>query len=79
MHTYFTWRTEMLMDEIVVVGGQHWKIRTAWSMEDAMDAIMGSRATGSVGGRTVTNDMVIADVVQVNSDGTERKPYTEAY
>ena len=76
----------MMKDEILDVGGRRWKVREAKTREDAMSAIASARCCGSVGER-VTHDKrlcgggieVRADVVQINSDGTERKPYTEAY
>lgn len=71
---------------IVRCGGRKWKIREARSFHDVEEAIATARVSGSVGSRSLL-DMsfvgggltVLADVVQINSDGTERKPYTEAY
>lgn len=75
----------------VKVGGRRWKVREAISLKAALDCIAHARVTGSVGGKdVVTNALpdrpygewpskVLADVVQVNSDLTERQPYSEAY
>lgn len=75
-----------MQNEIIEVGGRRWLVREAKSREDALDAIAEARCTGSVGSKTIVDRRfvgggveVLADVVQINSDGTERKPYTEAY
>lgn len=49
-----------------------WKIRYARSLSDAEEAITMARATGSVGGKTFHNGELVADVVQLNPDGSER-------
>lgn len=75
-----------MIDKIIEVGGRRWKVRQAKSIEHAMDAIVEARVSGSVGCKNVVNRTylggcveVLADVVEINSDGTERKPYTERY
>lgn len=76
----------MIKNEIIEVGGLRWKIREAITMEAAKDAIASARVTGSVGCKMTVDETYCgggkytrADVVQVNSDDTERKPYTERY
>lgn len=68
---------------ITIYPNQRWKVRSAISWDAAEDAIAEARVTGSVGMRSLRvvngKEVVEADVVQINSDGTERKPYTEAY
>lgn len=66
--------------------GRRWKVREAVSLAAAMNEISMARVTGSIGGKTIFDEThcggshrVISDVVQVNSDNTERQPYTEAY
>lgn len=56
------------------IDGRKWLIRTARSMEDALDAIAHASVTGSVGSKTRVDDRVVADVVVLNTDGSERKP-----
>lgn len=66
-----------------------WKVREAINANAAWNAISFARATGSIGARDVKQEVsasleagpevVLADVVQINSDGTERQPYTMAY
>ena len=73
-----------LVNEIVTIGDRRWKIREAVSMKAAMNAIAHARVSGSVGAKDILTNVdrvtrVMADVVQINSDGTERQPYTEAY
>lgn len=75
-----------IKNEIVEVGGRRWLIREATSMEAAQQAIASSRCSGAVGTTTVVDStrvggerVTTASVVQVNSDGTERQPYTEPY
>lgn len=63
---------------------RRWKVREAKSLRHAIEEIDHARVTGSVGGRTDLTRVdgsvvVLADVVQVNSDGSERQPYTQAY
>ncbi len=69
-----------------VVPQRRWKVREARSVEDAYNEIAHARVTGSIGGTSIENRTyigggitVIADVIEVNSDYTERKPYTQAY
>lgn len=69
-----------ILNEIVEVGGQRWKVREAVSMEAAHEAIAMARCTGSVGSRHVRDQtrcggtmFVEADVVRLNDDGTERQ------
>lgn len=70
-----------LKNEIIEVAGRRWKVREALTREDALDAIASARCSGSVGARH-THDktlcgggvVVLADVVQLNDDGTERQP-----
>lgn len=66
--------------------GRRWKVREARSLNDACSAINMARVSGSVGGKSFLNQTytggritVLANVVQINSDGTERQPYTAAY
>ena len=59
--------------------GQRWKVRDARSLNAALDQIAFARVTGSIGGKTFDNGILVADVVQINSDGSERQPYTQAY
>lgn len=78
-----------MKDEIIEVDGQRWKVRQAKSREHALNCIAEARVTGSVGCKDtlqkvnrnleVESEEILADVVQINSDGTERKPYTQAY
>lgn len=73
----------MIKNQVITVAGDKWQIREAMSYYAAMDAITHARATGSIGGRdTITSNNITrirADVVRLNSDGTERQPYQEAY
>lgn len=73
-------------NQIIEVGGLRWKVRYAKTLNDAMNAIASARCSGSVGEiheidrRFVGGGTeIIADVVQINSDGTERQPYAEPY
>lgn len=75
-----------MTNEIIEVDGTRWLVREAGSREDALSEIAEAKVTGSVGSKSVLSrglvgdkDEVLADVVQINSDGTERKPYTAAY
>lgn len=76
----------MIKNTIIEVAGRRWKVREAKTREDALSAIDMARVSGSVGwkdtiDRTYTGGVkeVLADVVQVNSDDTEVKPYSTAY
>lgn len=71
---------------IIEVGGCRWKVREAVSEEAALNAIASARCSGSVGHKDVIDyryagggEKVLADVVQINSDGSDRQPYTEPY
>lgn len=72
-----------ITNQIITVAGRRWKIREARSYQDAMNGISAARASGSVGDRSYLHVdgkvFTLADVVQVNSDNTERQPYTKAY
>lgn len=73
--------------------GRRWKVREAVSLEAACNEIAHATVRGSIGGKTIITeydrddwdeltrgpDRVIADVVQVNSDNTERQAYQAAY
>lgn len=71
--------------------GRRWAVKSAVSLGAAMNAIAHARVSGSVGHKDMRTTYiagkdidewpvtVIADVHQLNSDGTERQPYTEAY
>lgn len=68
----------------VYFDGQRWKVREAVSLDRAMSAITSARSTGSIGAKHMRGligeePTVEADVIQINSDGTERQPYTAAY
>lgn len=71
---------------------RRWKVREAISVREAYNAIIMAMVSGSVGSKhtqTVQTGeswktaadatKVLADVVQVNSDLTERKPYSRSY
>ena len=74
-----------ILDRIISVRNQRWKIRRATSISVGVNCIIHSIALGSIGGKDyVTSDkdgeeILVADVVQVNSDGSERQPYTESF
>ena len=69
-----------MQNQIVqVAANSRWLVREAKTMEDALNAIANARVTGSVGSKAFYDGELTADVVQVNSDGTEREPYTAAY
>lgn len=66
--------------------GRRWKVREAISLKAACDAIAHARVLGSIGAKDILNQTyvgggitVLADVVQINSDGSERQPYTAAF
>lgn len=88
--SFTTWLAEMKSGDMKMKyivrckDGQRWKVRSATSLHNALSAIASAKVTGSVGSSTTLRDVdgcitVLADVVQVNSDGSERKPYTQAY
>lgn len=63
-----------------------WLVREAVSVAEAENAIAWARVSGSIGSKNVVNNTyvgggieVLADVIALNSDGTERKPYQAAY
>jgi hypothetical protein len=62
-----------MKNEIIEVGGSKWKVREARALNDAMHAIDLAACTGSVGSEFCENGVVVADVVRLNDDGTERK------
>jgi hypothetical protein len=60
---------------------RRWKVREAVNAKAAWNAIMFASATGSVGAKDVRDETlcggtvrVIADVVELNEDGSERQP-----
>lgn len=59
--------------------GRRWKVREAVSLIAACNAITAARVSGSVGSKSTLNGVTMADVVQINTDGTERQPYTAAH
>ena len=76
----------MLKNEIIEIGGRRWLVKQAVSREAALDAIASARCSGSIGQTDIVDKTLIggakeilAEVVQINSDGTERRPYTDAY
>lgn len=78
--------TEALKDQIVEAHGRRWKVREALSMGHALGAILDAAVSGSVGARRILDERFVgggqtvqADVVEINSDGSERKPYTTRY
>jgi hypothetical protein len=65
---------------------RRWGVREAVSVSAAYHEIAHARVTGSIGGKSIVDRThvgggvtVISDVVQINSDGTVRLPYTLAY
>lgn len=75
-----------MQNEIIEIGGRRWLVKQAVSREAALDAIASARCSGSVGQTDIEDKTfvgggkrILAEVVQINSDGSERKPYTEAY
>lgn len=66
--------------------GRRWKVREAISWRAVQECVDHCRVSGSIGARDVLNKTymgggitVLADVVQVNSDGSERQAYTMGY
>lgn len=57
------------------VNGDKWKVRFATSHEAALGEIAHARVTGSIGGSTTVNGQPRSDVVRLNEDGSEAKPY----
>lgn len=71
---------------IIEVSGTRWLVRQAVSQAAALNAITFARMRGAIGHRDIINrrydgggEEVLADVVRVNSDGTECVPYCEVY
>lgn len=70
---------------------RRWLVKEAMSLCDAVHAINSARASGSIGWKDIRTEYkagtpygewpteTIAHVHQINSDGTERQPYTMAY
>ena len=64
---------------------RRWKVRKYTSLRHVYEAIVEAMAFGSIGGTIVCEDwpvgkqIILAEVIQVNSDNTERKPYALAY
>ena len=76
----------MLKNEILEVRNTRWLVKEAISKEVAIDAIYSAMVTGSIGETVILNKCfvgggkeVIADVHQINSDGTLREAYKTAY
>lgn len=76
----------MAMYIIRLKDGRRWKVREAVSLEAACRAITSARVMGAIGQKDIYDQTrvgggitVRADVIQINSDGSERQPYTEAY
>lgn len=64
---------------IVQVGETRWKVKEGRTLSHVINAINHARVTGSIGHTDTVNGVVIAKVIQVNSDNTECQPYTMAY
>lgn len=68
---------------------RRWKVREAVSLKAVHSAYISAAVMGSIGSRNCRRDCdingnlgsetVLADIIQVNSDNSERKPYIEAY
>lgn len=71
-------RESEMKNEVINEAGQ-WLVREAVSLEEAMNAISFARVTGSVGSKHTKEHggitTILADVVRLNDDGTERKAY----
>lgn len=65
-----------MKNEVINEAGK-WLVREAVSLEEAMNAILFARVRGSVGGKHTEErngiKIILADVVRLNDDGTERK------
>lgn len=64
--------------------GCRWKVRQAVSLTWALDTIASAMAGGAIEAKTFRDTtwfggakICLADVVKVNSDNTERQPYTK--
>lgn len=73
-------------NETMIVGGRTWLVREARSEQDALNTIASARVSGSVGYKSILDRTyvgggvtVLADVIGLNSDGTERQPYQPHY
>ncbi len=65
---------------------RRWKIREATSLKAAYHEIIHAQATGSIGSKKTVDDSrcggslrVIADVIEIHSDNTERVAYDKRY
>lgn len=63
---------------------ENWEVIIGDDPEKIKSAIASARASGSIGFRDVELDssgkeMVVVEVVRLNSDGSRRLPYTKAY
>lgn len=74
---------ERIENAILEINGQKWLVREARSEEDARNTIAEARCTGSIGQKDVLDEtriggkiVVMANVVRLNSDGTECKPWS---
>lgn len=74
------------MPRIITIDGTRWLVRDARSRADAINEIAMARVHGCIGGKSYLDEtrvggkvICIADVVQINSDYSERQPYTKAY
>jgi hypothetical protein len=85
---FYRRKAKPMRNEIIEMNGTRWKVREAVSKDQALAAIAEARVTGSIGLKMVQHSVlerggvdkvVLADVVQINSDDTERKPYTAVY
>jgi len=68
-----------MKNEILHIRNEHWLIRKAVSYDAAINEINIAKVSGSIGGKSFVNGNLIADVVQLNSDGSERKAYECSY
>lgn len=75
-----------LTNEIVEIAGRRWCIIEAQSEIAALAAIAHARVSGAIGHKDTLNKSyvggtieTIAHVMQINSDGTFRRAYTEPY
>lgn len=67
-------RNKVIREEIVVVRGVRWKISEAKNFQEALSAIDFASVTGAVGTTTRKDNVVVANVVKVNLDGSEVQP-----
>ena len=59
--------------------GRRWKVRYAKSCKAALNEILWACVAGIIGGKTYNGVELVSDIVEVNSDNTERQPYTPVY